>query len=76
MYETLMLMEFPNLAPLIVTLIGIFWLYASKDGSDAPQVDQLDLAVLLFPCQPKSMENRKASTFRIARGNFIISISP
>ena len=40
-------MEFPNLASTSVSLWGIFWLYASKDGSSASLADLLDLTVLL-----------------------------
>ena len=42
-----MLMEFPNLAFTSVSLGGIFWLYASKDGSGALLADLLDLTILL-----------------------------
>ena len=41
-----MLIEFPNLASTSVSLRGIFWLYASKDGSGASIPELLDLAVL------------------------------
>ena len=44
-------MEFPNLASTSVSLRGIFWLYASKDGSGASLADLLDLAVLLANCR-------------------------
>ena len=46
-----MLMEFPNLAPLrrVVSLRGIFWLYASKDGNGALLVDLLEHADLFPP---------------------------
>ena len=40
-------MEFPNIAPTSVSFRGIFWLYASKDGSGALLADLLDLVVLL-----------------------------
>ena len=40
-------MAFPDLASTSVSLRGIFWLYASKDGSGASLADLLDLAVLL-----------------------------
>ena len=39
-------MEFPNLAPLNVSLRGIFWLHASKDGGGASLADLIVLAVL------------------------------
>ena len=42
-----MLFEFPNLASTSVSLRGIFWLYASKDGSSASLAELLDLVVLL-----------------------------
>ena len=42
-----MLIEFPYLASTSVSLRGIFWLYASKDGSGASLADQLELAVFL-----------------------------
>ena len=41
-----MLFEFPNLASTSVSLRGIFWLYASKDGSGASLADLLDLTVM------------------------------
>ena len=44
--DSLMLMEFPNLASSSVSLRGIFWLYVSKDGSGAPLADLHDLVVL------------------------------
>ena len=39
-------MEFRNLASTSVSLRGICWLYASKDGSGALLADLNDLAVL------------------------------
>ena len=43
-----MLREFPNLASTSVSLRGMFWLYASKDGGGAALADLLDLAVLFL----------------------------
>ena len=37
-----MLFEFPNLASTSVSLRGIFWLYASKDGSSASLAELLE----------------------------------
>ena len=45
-----MLMEFPNLASTIVSLRGIFWLYAGKDGSGSSLADLLDLTVFFSCC--------------------------
>ena len=44
--QSLITMEFPNLASLSVSLRGIFWIYAIKDGSGSSLADLLDLAVL------------------------------
>ena len=43
-------MNFPNLAASSVSLRGIFWLYACKDGSGASLADLLDLVVLFIVC--------------------------
>ena len=60
-----MLIDFSNLAPTRVSLRGIFWLYASKDGSGVSLAHLLVCNVTFFGIELLDRGGKRVSTVEI-----------